>query len=124
MDIYRDVILDHYKHPRHFGTIGKPDKTANASNTTCGDSIRMDLIIGKDDKNKQIIKEVRFSGVGCAISQAAASMLTEEIIGKPLSYVKNMKPADILTLLGTELTPSRVKCATLPLEVLMKALVQ
>jgi nitrogen fixation protein NifU and related proteins len=124
MDMYRDIILDHYKHPRHFGTMEKPDKTANASNTTCGDSIRMDLVIGKDKNKTNIIKDIRFSGVGCAISQAAASMLTEEIIGKPVEYVTNMKSSDVIALLGTELTPSRVKCATLPLEVLVKALVQ
>jgi nitrogen fixation protein NifU and related proteins len=120
MDLYRDIILDHYKHPRNFGTIKKPDKTAESYNATCGDRIRFDVIF--DDTNK--VKEVRFSGVGCAISQATASMLTEELIGKTTEEILNLKADHMIGLVGSPLTPSRVKCATLPLEVIQKALVK
>jgi nitrogen fixation protein NifU and related proteins len=120
MDLYREIILDHYKHPRNFGILVKSDKSADGYNATCGDRLHFDLLI---DKNN-IITDVKFSGVGCAISQAAASMLTEEIIGKNISIILKMKPKHMVKLIGTPLTPSRIKCATLPLEVLVKALVQ
>jgi nitrogen fixation protein NifU and related proteins len=117
MDMYREIILDHYKHPRNFGHLSHVTATANAYNATCGDKIVMEIVI---DNNK--IKDIRFSGVGCAISQASASMLTEEVKGKSASYVMNMKASDIIKMIGSPLTPSRVKCATLPLEVLQKAI--
>ena len=77
MDMYREIILDHFKHPRNFGTLPHATSTASAYNATCGDKIVMEIAVA--DKK---IKDVRFSGVGCAISQAAASMLTEYVKGK------------------------------------------
>jgi nitrogen fixation NifU-like protein len=124
MDLYRDIILDHYKHPRNFGVLEIYDKTASASNTTCGDKIRMDILYGKNKKGQQIVVDVKFSGVGCAISQASASMLTEFIKGKPVDVVKGVTSKDVISMVGGQLTPSRVKCATLPLEVFISALVQ
>lgn len=124
MDLYRDIILDHYKHPRNFGTLEKFDKTAHAANATCGDRIQMDILFGLNENNEQVIKEIKFSGVGCAISQASASMLTESVKGKTIDSIKRMESKDVLALVGGKLTPSRVKCATLPLEVLTSALVQ
>ena len=118
MDLYREIILDHYKNPRNFGHIEAPSASAEAYNATCGDRIVMELRVNK----KRIIEEVRFSGVGCAISQAAASLLTEKVLGLTASRVLQMKSQDMLSLVGTTLTPSRVKCATLPLEVLHKAI--
>jgi nitrogen fixation NifU-like protein len=124
MDLYRDIILDHYKHPRNFGMLETYDTTADAANTTCGDNIRMDILYGKNGKGQQIISDIRFSGVGCAISQASASMLTEFVKGKPVNEVKRMDSKSVIEMVGGQLTPSRTKCATLPLEVLMSALVQ
>ena len=124
MDLYRDIILDHYKHPRNFGTLEKFDTTANAVNTTCGDTIRMDVVFGKNTNGQTIIVDIRFSGVGCAINQASASMLTEHVKGKTVDSALGLVSKDVIDMVGGQLTPSRVKCATLPLEVLMRALVQ
>ncbi len=118
MDMYREIILDHYKHPRNFGHLDNPDAKVEEGNVTCGDRIVMEIKVNKKDK----IKEIRFSGEGCAISQASASMLTETVGGMSLTQIMTMGTADIISLLGTTLTPSRVKCATLPLEVLHKAI--
>jgi nitrogen fixation protein NifU and related proteins len=118
MDMYREIILDHYKHPRNFGHLPHAIATANAYNATCGDKIVMEISVN----GKKEIEDIRFSGVGCAISQASASMLTEKVKGMKISEVMKLKTHDIMNMLETTLTPSRVKCATLPLEVLMKAL--
>jgi nitrogen fixation NifU-like protein len=118
MDIYRQIILDHYKHPRNFGHLTKPDAKIEEGNVTCGDRIIMEI---KVDKAKKIT-DVRFSGEGCAISQASASMLTEKVKGMEVSDILKLKTDDIIDMLGTTLTPSRTKCAVLPLEVLDKAI--
>jgi len=109
--------MDHYKHSRNFGHLSHATASAHAYNATCGDKITMEI---KMDNNK--ISDIRFSGTGCAISQAAASMLTEKVKGMGISAVSKLKTDDIMRMLGTTLTPSRIKCATLPLEVLTKAL--
>ena len=113
-DMYREVILDHYKNPRNFGTLDPADISYEDDNPLCGDKIRIDLRV--DESNR--IKEVAFSGHGCAISQASASMLTEEILGKTLDEVKQFGKEQILELLGIELGPVRLKCALLSLKVL------
>lgn len=117
MDLYRDLILDHYKHPRNFGHLEKPDVVMEEGNVTCGDRIVMEI------KFKGNIEDIRFNGEGCAISQASASMLTEKVKGMSRKQVRKLSRIDIEEMLGTTLTPSRVKCATLPLEVLQKAMV-
>lgn len=122
MDIYREIILDHYKHPRNFGHLDNPDAKVEEGNVTCGDRIIMEIKCTMHNK-KQIIEDVRFSGEGCAISQASASMTTEVVMHMPLSKIMKMGVGDITDLLGTTLTPSRVKCAMLPLEVLHKAII-
>lgn len=119
MDIYREVILDHYKHPHHFGLLPKKDVAATLYNTSCGDTITMELCI--DKKSKKII-DIGFTGSGCAISMASASMLTDALIGKTIDMAQNLKTKDMIKMLGTTLTPSRVKCALLPLEVIQKAI--
>lgn len=121
MDMYRELILDHYKHPRNFGHLDHVDASSEAYNATCGDKMRIEIqaLAGK----VKSIQDVRFSGEGCAISQASASMLTESIKGKSVDSIMKLTLEDVLVLLGTELTPSRVKCALLPLEVLQKAVV-
>lgn len=113
-DMYREVILDHYKNPRNFGTLDPANISYEDDNPLCGDKIRIDLRV--DENNR--IKEVAFSGHGCAISQASASMLTEEILGKTLDEVKQFGKEQILELLGIELGPVRLKCALLSLKVL------
>jgi nitrogen fixation protein NifU and related proteins len=112
-DFYRQNILDHYQNPRNFGTLDKPDISAEDSNPLCGDKIRMDLRV----KNGTI-EDVRFSGVGCSISRAAASMLTEEVKGKTLEEVKAIGRDEVLEMLGIELGPVRLKCALLALKTL------
>ena len=118
MDIYREIILDHYKHPRNFGHLPKPDAKVEEGNVTCGDRIIMEI-----KTYKKSIVDIRFSGEGCAISQASASMLTEKVKGMRLDRVMKLTAKNITDMLGTALTPSRTKCATLPLEVLQKAVV-
>lgn len=112
-DLYRQNILDHYQNPRNFGTLPKPDISVEDSNPLCGDKIRMDLLV-EDGR----VADVRFSGVGCSISRAAASMLTEEIKGKTLEEVKRIGRDEVLEMLGIELGPVRLKCALLALKTL------
>ena len=107
-DMYREVILDHYKHPHNAGALEQPDVSHEDSNPLCGDRIRIDLKI-----EGQVISDVRFQGRGCAISQAAASLLTDEIKGKPLAEVAAFRADDLLDLLGIEISPARLKCAML-----------
>lgn len=121
MDLYREIILDHYKHPRNFGELEKPDAKASEYNATCGDRISIELRVNAS--TRQRIKDICFSGEGCAISMASASMLTEKVTGMRLKDVLALGTNDIVNMLGTELTPSRTKCALLPLEVLQKAII-
>ncbi len=113
MNIYQEELLDHYENPSNYGTLPNPDITHEEDNPLCGDTIRMDLVVEDDT-----IKEVRFSGQGCTISQAAASMLTEKIQGKSLEEVKQLSRDDIMDMIGIPLGPVRVKCALLALKVL------
>ena len=112
-DLYRDNIIDHYQNPRNYGTLEHPDISYEDSNPVCGDEIRMDLKI-QDGR----VVDARFNGHGCSISQASASMLTEEIIGKTLEEVKQIDKQYLLELLGIPLGPVRLKCALLSLKVL------
>jgi nitrogen fixation NifU-like protein len=112
-DLYRDNIIDHYQNPRNYGTLEHPDISYEDSNPVCGDEIRMDLKI-QDGR----VAEARFEGHGCSISQASASMLTEEIIGKSLEEVKQIDKQYLLDMLGIPLGPVRLKCALLSLKVL------
>ena len=113
-DLYRENILDHYQNPRNYGTLDEPDISYEDDNPLCGDVIRLDIKL--DDQNRVV--QVAFSGQGCAISQASASMLTEEIVGKTLDEVKQISKDDLLELLGIQLGPVRIKCALLSLKVL------
>jgi len=112
-DLYRENILDHYQHPRNRGTLDHPDITYEDSNPLCGDRLRMDIDV-KDGR----IQKIRFSGHGCSISQAAASMLCEAVEGKTLEEVKRMGRDDVLEMLGIELGPVRLKCGLLALKTL------
>ncbi len=113
-DFYRELILDHYKNPRNKGTLDPHDFSYSDENPLCGDQLRIDVRLDE----QQRVKEVAFTGRGCAISQASASLLTEHILGRSLAEVKALTKEDILALLGIELTPVRLKCALLSLKVL------
>lgn len=115
-DFYRDYILDHYRNPRNFGTLEHSDAEAEDLNPLCGDQIRMQLRL--DDG---VIEDVRFSGKGCAISQASASMLTETVKGMKLSDVAKLPKDVVLENVGIGISPTRMKCAMLGLRVLKSA---
>ncbi len=112
-DLYREQILDHSRHPRNFGEIEDADFTYEDSNPLCGDKIRIDVRV---DDGK--IADIKFSGRGCAISQAAASILTEMVMGLELDDVKDISAQDMIDELGISISPARVKCALLGLKVL------
>ena len=112
-DLYRDQILDHYRHPHNAGTIENADISYEDSNPLCGDRVRIDIKLDGDR-----IADIKFSGRGCAISQASASMLTDMVKGQPLSVVREITGQDMLDELGVQVSPARVKCALLGLKVL------
>ena len=116
-DLYRDYILEHYRRPHNFGVIEEPSATFEGANPLCGDRITMQLAV-KDG----VVTDVGFTGRGCAISQASASLLTDEIKGKQVDAASAMAPDDVLEMLGIEISPARMKCAMLSLETLHGAL--
>ncbi len=111
--LYREIILDHYRNPQNKGTLDPADYTYQDTNPLCGDEIRIDMRV-----NDGIVSEIAFSGRGCAISQASASMLTEMVKGQPLDEVKALTKEDLLEELEIPLSPARLKCALLSLKVL------
>lgn len=117
MDMYQEEILEHYRHPHNRGVIEGADVVQKERNPVCGDELVFYLTIA-DGK----IANVKFEGQGCAISQAAASMLTDDIIGKPVDFVKKMQKENVLDLLGIELGPTRLKCALLSLQGITRGL--
>ncbi len=110
--LYRELILDHYQHPHNHGTIENADISFEDSNPLCGDKIRIDMKV-----RDGIVEDIKFTGKGCAISQASASMLTDEIKGKPLEEIRSLDKQAVFDLIGIPLSPTRVKCALLPLKV-------
>ena len=118
-DLYRDEILEHYRNPHNFGTLEQPTTVKEGANPLCGD--RITLMLGIDDQGN--INDVAFTGRGCAISQASASMLTDDIKGKPLTQIAQLGKTDVLDNLGIEISPARMKCAMLSLETLRAAVV-
>ncbi len=116
MSIYREIILDHYSNPRNAGKIEKPDAEATQDNPLCGDRITIQLVVKKGK-----ITNIKFSGQGCAISQASASLLTEMVIGKPIEYAKKTDQKTIFGAIGGDPGPSRAECALLALSALRAA---
>ena len=112
-----EFILDHYKNPRNFGTIDDADFSYEEGIPSCGDVIRLDLKV-RDDR----LEDIKFSGTGCAISQASVSILTENVTGKEVGEVLSLTDHDMLDALGGQVSPIRFKCALLGLTVLKKAL--
>jgi nitrogen fixation NifU-like protein len=117
MDYYREYILDHYRNPRNYGTLEHPSAHAEDSNPLCGDQLAIDLLV-----EDNLVKEVRFKGRGCAISQASASMLSEMIEGHTVDEVIQLGKDDVLDALGISISPARTKCAFLSLRVLHRSL--
>ena len=116
-DMYRDYILDHYKNPRNFGELEGATHTYHDSNPLCGDEMTMQLKI--DDGH---VDDVHFTGKGCAISQASASLLTDEVKGKPVADAAAFGATDLLDLLGIDISPARLKCAMLSFDALQHLL--
>ena len=111
-EIYQEFILDYWKNPKNFGKIENPTISFKDVNPSCGDVVQIDANI---ENGK--IKDIKFFGSGCAISQAAASMLTEHLKGKNINEVKNLNKENILEMLDIELSAMRIKCALLCLKV-------
>ena len=118
MDLYAENILDHYRNPRNFGSLKGCDHKAKDANPMCGDKLVMELKVTKSGK----ISNAMFHGIGCAISQAAASMLTEKLKGMSLTQAGKISNDDIYKMLAVPISQSRVKCALLGLSTLKKAL--
>ena len=116
-ELYRDFILDHYRNPRNAGRLEAPDATFEDNNPLCGDKIRMDIKL-----RNGVVDDIKFSGRGCAISQASASLLTESVKGKSLAEVAKIGKEDVLENLGIAISAARLKCALLGLKVLKQAL--
>jgi nitrogen fixation protein NifU and related proteins len=117
-DLYREEILEHYRRPHNFGTLEEPDAVHEGSNPLCGDRITMMLALSPDGR----VADVAFTGRGCAISQASASMLTDEIRGRSIGDLEALGSQEVLDLLGIDISPARLKCALLSLETLQHAL--
>lgn len=117
MDLYADNILDHYKHPRSKGTLQHPSASHREENLSCGDDLTIDLKLEKEK-----IVDIAWRGEGCAISQAAMSILSEELAGKTESEINALQPKDIYDFLGVPVGPRRFKCALLCLHTLKNAL--
>ena len=117
--LYREVILDHYKNPRGHGVIEGADAEAEGQNPLCGDEVAIYVAFADDGET---IEEVKFSGRGCAISQAATSMLTEMVRGRSATQIAELPKDELLDEIGIPLTPIRLKCALLGLGVLKVAL--
>jgi nitrogen fixation NifU-like protein len=115
--LYREIILEHWQNPQNYGVIKNPDFDVTENNPLCGDKLRL---TGKILKGNLV--KIAFSGEGCAISKASASLFTEEIKGKDIDRISKIKDEEVLKLLGIELTPARIKCALLIYNTLQKSL--
>lgn len=117
MNIYQELLLDHYRYPRNCGSLSKSDFFSKQYNPSCGDSVQFAGCI-----SKEIIKKVVFEGQGCVISQATASMLTEVVKNKILHEIHLLDKDFIMRMIGMQLGPIRIKCALLPLIALQEGI--
>ncbi len=116
--IYSEIILDYYRHPKNKGTLENPQIQARDTNPLCGDVVEIQMELDGDNT----VKDIKFTGQGCAISQASASMLTELIKGKSLDEIRKISKEDVLSLIGGQLSAVRLKCALLSLKVMKTGL--
>ena len=117
-DLYREQILEHHRTPHNFGQLAEPTISVDGRNPSCGDLITMQLQLDAEG----LITDVAFSGRGCAISQASASLLTDELRGKRAEEITALGSPYVMELLGVEVGPSRIHCALLGLETTQKAI--
>jgi len=115
--LYSDILLDHFRHPRNYGSLTDPDISYESFNPLCGDRIRIELKL----KNT-IVADARFKGDGCAISTAAASLLTEILVGTSLEQAAAISDEQLISALQSDIKPARRQCALLPLEALRQGL--
>src|SRR5215216_6273140 len=111
--LYSDILLDHFRHPRNYGSLPAPDISNEQFNPLCGDRIRLELKLVRSR-----VEEARFKGDACAISTAAASLLTELIVGKDLEALSGIPDDRLLSALESDIQPARIQCALLPLQAL------
>ncbi len=117
VSVYREEILDHYKHPRNFGMLEYPTVTVEEDNNTCGDQMKITLKV-----HEGVVSEILWSGIGCALSMAGASLLSERIKGKKVHDIETITESDILQMMGGTIVPGRINCALLGLKTLHKGL--
>ena len=116
-ELYSDTLLDHFRHPRNYGSLSAPDISNEQFNPLCGDRIRIELKL-----RRSMVSEARFKGDGCAISTAAASLLTELVVGADVEELRNLPDARLIAALESDIKPARLQCALLPLQALREGL--
>ena len=117
MTLFSDTVLDHYRHPRNYRRLPDADRVAEVDNAVCGDRIRLELRLGED-----VIADAAFRGDGCALSVAAASLLTELLAGQTITRAAALRDEELLAALDATVPPERLQCALLPLQALRQAL--
>ncbi|NUN11049.1 SUF system NifU family Fe-S cluster assembly protein [Candidatus Micrarchaeota archaeon] len=117
MDLYGELILEHYKHPLNKGVLKKPTYSRREANPVCGDVVTIQLLV-----EKNVVKDVKFEGEGCALSIASASILTDFIKGKTVKEIKSLTDEALVEMLGISVGAVRIKCVLLPLKAIKNAL--